>query len=365
MPRGPKPVALELTPEERRTLDNWARRPTTAQRLAGRSRIVLAAADNRSNAAIAAELGVALPTVRKWRGRFATARLDGPCRRAPARRAAHDHRRASRGRRRPHARNQAGERDALEYAPAGQGGGAVPERRRAHLARLRPQAPPARDVRTVRRPALRRQGAGRRRPVLGPAGEGHRPVRGREEPGPGSRPHASRRPPACRAGPRRSRHDYVRHGTTSLFAALDVATGKVIGECHRRHRHQEFVAFLDHVDADAGAGPGTTIHVVMDNYGTHKHPAVRQRFARHPEIPLPLHADERVVAQPGRAVLRARSPTRRIRRGSFGSVEELERAIEDYLAGATTPPRSRSRGPSRADLILDRVKQACDRTAPP
>ena len=85
-----------------------------------------------------------------------------------------------------------------------------------------------------------------------------------------------------RAG--KASHDYVRHGTTSLFSALNVATGEVIGACHRRHRHEEFLAFLDHVDSALAREEGTEVHVVMDNYGTHKHPKVKEWFVRHPEF---------------------------------------------------------------------------------
>ena len=80
----------------------------------------------------------------------------------------------------------------------------------------------------------------------------------------------------------RRTHDYVRHGTTSLFAALDVATGRVIGELHRRHRSQEFLQFLNTIDAQVPAG--LDVHLILDNYGTHKTPRVRRWFARHPRF---------------------------------------------------------------------------------
>jgi transposase len=137
----------------------------------------------------------------------------------------------------------------------------------------------------------------------------------------------------------------------------------VIGACQRRHRHQEFLAFLDHIDAALARQPGTAVHVVMDNYGTHKHPEVRQWFVRHPEY-VPhftptgaswLNQVERFFAEITR---------RRIRRGSFRSVEELERAIEDYLNGHNRGPKPFvwTKG---ADLILRKVKKVCDRLAPP
>jgi len=78
----------------------------------------------------------------------------------------------------------------------------------------------------------------------------------------------------------RQTHDYIRHGTTSLFAALDVATGKVIGQCHRRHRHQELLKFLQQLDTHVP--PTGEIHIIMDNYGTHRAPKVARWFARHP-----------------------------------------------------------------------------------
>ena len=84
-------------------------------------------------------------------------------------------------------------------------------------------------------------------------------------------------------------HDYKRNGTTTLFAALDIARGKVIGRCMQRHRHQEFIRFLN---TDRARGPADkAIHVVLDNYATHKHPKVKAWLARHPALRLPLHAD--------------------------------------------------------------------------
>jgi len=83
--------------------------------------------------------------------------------------------------------------------------------------------------------------------------------------------------------PERATHDYVRHGTTTLFAALEVATGRVIDACYERHRHEEFLAFLKKV---ARAYPRRKLHVVVDNYATHKHPEVEAWLAKHPRITL-------------------------------------------------------------------------------
>ncbi len=160
----------------------------------------------------------------------------------------------------------------------------------------------------------------------------------------------------------KSSHDYRRHGTTALFAALDVATGRVIGTCHRQHRHQEFLAFLDQIDATLVRQPHTTVHVVMDNYGTHKHPRVRDWFVRHPAF-VPhftptsgswLNQVERFFAQ---------ITERRIRRGSFRSVTELESAIEDYLRTHNTNPRPFVWTKS-ADLILNQVHKLAERLVP-
>ena len=159
--------------------------------------------------------------------------------------------------------------------------------------------------------------------------------------------------------PARQTHDYIRHGTTSLFAALDVATGKVIGQCHRRHRHQEFLKFLERVDAQLP--PDRDVHVIMDNYGTHKAPKVIRWFVRHPRYRLHftptsaswLNQVERFFAT---------ITTRRIRRGTFESVPALEAAIHEYLAHYNehcTP----FVWTATADAILDKVSRFCERTS--
>jgi transposase len=100
----------------------------------------------------------------------------------------------------------------------------------------------------------------------------------------------------------RRTHDYRRHGTTSLFAALDVKTGQVVADWHRRHRSVEFRKCLDRIEASV---PGhLDVHVIMDNYGTHKTPLIRAWFAKRPQFPHPLHADVRVVAESRRTLVR-------------------------------------------------------------
>jgi transposase len=153
--------------------------------------------------------------------------------------------------------------------------------------------------------------------------------------------------------------DYARHGTTSLFAALNVATGAVIGKCYRRHRQQEFLKFLNEIDSQIPKEPGVEIHVVLDNYGTHKTPKVKRWFERHPEYHLHftptsgswLNQVERFFGE---------ITEKRIRRGAFRSVAGLEAAIVEYLANHNENPRPFV-WTANADLILERVKKVCER----
>jgi transposase len=362
MSRGPDPMPITLTDDERAKLAGWARRPTSAQRLALRSRIVLAAAGGRANAAIAADLGVTLPTVRKWRDRFAGRRLEGLAdepRPGPPRTITDEQVEAAVTR-----TLEAKPKDATHWSTRGlarelglsqsavvriwHAFGLKPHRRDSFKLSTDPffvekvrdivglyVAPPDRAVVVCVDEKSQIQALDRTQPA--------QPLLpGRAE----------------KASP-----DYARHGTTSLFAALDVATGKVIGTCHRRHRHQEFLAFLDHLDATLTRPPRTAVHVVMDNYGTHKHPRVRAWFVRHPEF-VPhftptsgswLNQVERFFAQ---------ITERRIRRGAFRSVAELEAAIESYLRTHNRQPRPFVWTKS-AELILTKVRKLAERLVPP
>ncbi len=136
--------------------------------------------------------------------------------------------------------------------------------------------------------------------------------------------------------PERQTHDYQRHGTTTLFAALNVVEGTVIGECQPRHRHQEFLRFLDRIDQSIDSG--LEIHLVLDNYGTHKHPEVKKWLAERPRYHVHftptssswLNQIERWFAEITR---------KRIRRGTFRSVRELIKAINDYVRIYNQNPR--------------------------
>jgi transposase len=127
--------------------------------------------------------------------------------------------------------------------------------------------------------------------------------------------------------PARMTHDYTRHGTTSLFAALEVASGKVHGRCFQRHTHVEFIAFLESL---ARRYPTRELHLICDNYGTHKHPAVREWLAAHPRFHLhftPTSASWLNLVERWFALITGQA----IRRGSFDSVRRLERAIMRWL----------------------------------
>jgi transposase len=136
--------------------------------------------------------------------------------------------------------------------------------------------------------------------------------------------------------PERQTHDYRRHGTTTLFAALNVLEGTVIAQCQPRQRHQEFLRFLDQIDESVPVN--REIHLVLDNYGTHKHPEVQKWFAKRPRYRLHftptssswLNQIERWFAEITR---------KRIRRGTFRSVRELTAAISDYIRTYNENPR--------------------------
>ena len=131
-------------------------------------------------------------------------------------------------------------------------------------------------------------------------------------------------------------HDYVRHGTTTLFAALNVLDGTVLGRCMARHRHQEFLRFLNAVEAAVPAGK--LVHCILDNYATHKHPKVRAWLDRHerwtfhytPTSGSWLNAVETFFSAMTR---------RRLRRGAFHSLVDLQAAIHRYLAEHNADPK--------------------------
>jgi transposase len=156
--------------------------------------------------------------------------------------------------------------------------------------------------------------------------------------------------------PEKRSHDYQRNGTTTLFAALNAHTGEVISKCFRRHRATEYLAFLRMLEAELPSD--AEVHLVVDNYATHKTPAVQRWFAKRPRFVVhftPTYASwlnlvERLFAE---------VTDKAIRRGSFLSVRALEAAIKAYLEARADKP---FRWTATADDILRRVASFCERT---
>lgn len=358
MKRGRRLKELVLSDEERTKLEQWARRPKTSQRLALRSRIVLECASGRTNTQVAEKLRITMPTVGKWRSRFVADRLQGlvdePRPGAP--RSITDARiEEVIGRTlesKPEAATHWSTRGmakatGLSQATIGRiwrAFGLQPHRSATFqlstdpffIEKVRDVAglylnPPDRAIVLCVDEKSQVQALNRTQPLL--------PL----EPGQAER----------------GTHDYERHGVTSLFAALNVATGEVIGHCHRQHRQQEFVKFLEQIDATLVKEPDVSIHIVMDNYGTHKTPKVKRWFQRHPEYQLHfvptysswLNQVERFFAE---------ITEKRIRRGSFRSVKSLEQAIMEYLENHNKDPKPFV-WTATAEKILERVAKVCKR----
>ena len=347
---------LHLPAMDREKLEMLSRRPKTAQRLALRSKMVLRAAAGLSNGEIARELRITGATVGKWRERYRKHGLDG----------LGDGTRPGAPRRISDVQVEEAVTRTLEGVPAGathcstrslarevglsqravvriwHAFGLQPHRTETFKLSTDPffvekvrdvvalyMHPPEHAVVLSVDEKSQVQALDRTQPIL--------PLR------PGT--------------PEQRTHDYERHGTTSLFAALDVATGKVIGECHRRHRHQEFLQFLHLVDSRMPRD--VEVHMVMDNYGTHKSPAVVRWFARHPRYHLHFTATSASWLNQVERWF-AELTEKRIRRGSFESLRSLEKAIRDYLDQNDHAPRPFI-WTADADLILGKVQRLCER----
>jgi transposase len=347
---------LSLTNDERETLERWARRRTTAQALALRARMVLASAVGKTNTAIAHELRVKKQTVGKWRARFLVTRLDGlldePRPGAP--RTITD----AAVERVVTLTLESTPRDATHWstramaAKVGMSQTAISRIWRAFS--LKPHRtetfklskdplfvekvrdivglyldPPDKALVLCVDEKSQIQALDRTQPLL--------PLRpGQVE---------------------RRTHDYVRHGTTSLFAALAVKSGTIIGQCHRRHRAIEFRKFLDRIEAEV---PATLdVHLILDNYGTHKAPRIRRWLARHPRFHLhftPTGASWMNLVERWFATL----TEKQIRRGAHRSTRELEGAITRFLAITNEQPKPFI-WTKTADEILESVARFCHR----
>src|ERR1700687_1458742 len=354
-----RPVSkINLSLEEFEKLRLIGRRPKSEQGMALRANIILSCAQDKTNQAVAQELGVCVHTVGKWRRRFAAERMAGLV----------DAPRSGAPREISDQKVEEVVTKTLETTPparthwsswlmAKEAGISQHSVRRIWQAfGLKPHLvksfklstdpmfvekvrdivglylnPPEKAIVLCVDEKSQTQALERTRPIL----------------------------PLRSGVPARQTHDYIRNGTTSLFAALDVATGKVIGSCHRRHRHQEFLRFLERIDE--ALPEQLDIHLVMDNYGTHKMPKVKRWFARRPRYHVhftPTSASWLNQVERFFGLL----TDRRIRRGTFGSVRELEIAIREYLThhNQNSKPLPWS---ADADSILKKIARFCMRTS--
>jgi transposase len=336
MARTGRPLsALELTEQERSQLVRWERRRTSSQALALRSRIVLACAHGRSNTEVAAALGVSQPTVGKWRRRFCELRLDGlvdePRPGRPASISAEQVEDVvvatleSLPENATHwSRSKMAERSGLSKSTIGRiwrAFGLQPHR--AETFKLSPDPlfvekvydivglyldPPECAVVLCVDEKSQVQALARSQPAF----------------------------PMIPGMPEQRTHDYLRHGTTSLFAAFNTADGSVISSTHRRHRAIEFKKFLAKIDAQVPEE--LDVHLVADNYGTHKSPAIKAWLQRHPRFHVhhtPTYASwinqvERWFAYLTMDLLQ---------RSDHRSVQALERDIRDWVKAWNENPQ--------------------------
>ena len=150
-------------------------------------------------------------------------------------------------------------------------------------------------------------------------------------------------------------HDYFRHGTTTLFAALNVLDGSVITQCKPRHRHQEFLSFLNHLDHNVPAQ--LEVHLIADNYATHKHPRVKAWLARHPRYHIhytPTYSSWLNQVERWFGLITQQA----IRRGSFRSVRQLVQKIDQYVTHHNLHKRPFA-WTATADSILDKLQRIC------
>jgi transposase len=345
-----------LTDSERATLEQWTRRRTTAQALAQRARIILACAEGGSNCQVAADERISRPTVGRWRRRFVEDRceglLDEPKPGAPRRISDADVERVLT------TTLETTPRDATHWSTrslakqCGMSQTAIARIWKAFA--LQPHRsetfklskdplfiekvrdvvglylnPPDRALVLCVDEKSQIQALDRTAPLL--------PMRpGQVE---------------------RRTHDYVRHGTTSLFAALDTKTGAVLGRCYRRHRSREFRRFLDLIETHVPRE--LDVHLILDNYGTHKTPLIQRWLAKRPRFHVHftptssswLNLVERWFVELER---------KQIKRGAHRSVTALERAIYEYLNIAGEDPKPFV-WTKTADEIVASIARFCNR----
>lgn len=359
MGRGRPKATLVVTDEERAVLERYVRRGTTSQRLSMRARIMLECVGGADNKRVARRLRTTAHTVGKWRSRFIEARLDGLL----------DEPRPGTPRSISDDQVEAVVIRTLESTPKGATHWSTRGMARAvgishdSIGRiwrsfgLKPHltqhfqlsndplliekvrdivglymSPPDNAVVLCVDEKSQIQALNRTQPML--------PLRpGQVE---------------------RRTHDYERHGTTTLFAALNVATGKVLGECHARHRAVEFRKFLDAIDAAAPAD--LDIHVVLDNYATHKAPIIKAWLAKRPRYHLhftPTHGSWLNQVERWFGLL----TQRQIKRGAHKSVGSLKAAIEQFLAAHNDDPKPFVWTKSADDILANIARFAARTTA--
>jgi transposase len=358
MRRGRPKRIVELTSEQREELLRWTRRATTAQALALRARVVLACADGGDDFDVAERAGVSRGTVGKWRRRFIEKGMDGlldePRPGAPRKISDADVERVI-------VRTlETKPRDATHWSTrsmavaAGMTQSAVSRIWRAFA--LQPHrttsfklskdplfiekvrdivglylSPPDRALVLCVDEKTQIQALDRTQPLL----------------------------PMRSAHPEARTHDYVRHGTTSLFAALDVKSGRVIGQCHRRHRALEFRKFLDTIDATVD--PALDIHLILDNSSTHKTPAVHRWLAKRPRYHLhftPTSSSWINLVERWFANL----SDKQIKRGTHRSARQLEAAIRNYIDIGNEVPKPFV-WTKTAEQIFEKLSTYCSRTS--
>jgi transposase len=345
---------VTLTDEERATLTKWSRGRSTPTRLVQRAKIVLGAADGKRNDEIAADLSCTRRTVSIWRNRFVASRLAGIEKDAP------------RGGRKPTRRAAlAGEivRKTTQEKPANATHWSTRSlakamnisdsmvRRVWHDSGLKPHLVKtfkvSNDPRFVEKLV----------DVVGLYLEPpeHALVISCDEK---SQIQAlDRTQKSLPMFPGRLgtlTHDYKRNGTTTLFAAIEVVEGKIIAECMPRHRHQEWLRFLKKIDAETPAD--LDLHLIVDNYATHKHPKVQRWLKRHKRFHMHFTPTSsswlNLIERWFRDITE-----RRIRRGVFKSVAQLEQAIAEYIADHNANPQGFV-WTAKADAILEKVRRA-------
>jgi transposase len=355
-PRGRPKADLVLSHEDRLTLERLANRPKSAQAMALRARIVLSCATGLSNREVADSLSVNQATVGKWRGRFVANGLNG----------LFDEPRPGKPRSIVDDQIEAVIVKTLEEKPKDathwstrsmakatgmsqtsisliwRAFGLQPHRAESFSLSADPFFvdkvkdvvglyidPPERAVVLSVDEKSQIQALNRFSPIL----------------------------PMMPGTPERASHDYVRHGTTSLFAALDMATGKVIGSLHRRHRAIEFKKFLQRIEDEVPRH--LEVHLILDNYATHKTPEIHRWLLRHPRFHLhftPTSASWLNMVERWFAEL----TTKKIKRGAHMSVRALEKDIRSWIAGWNENPRPYV-WHKTAEQILASLARYCER----